>query len=120
MELQQMWKVLNHADVKNFYYVHSIKWNYIIERAAWWGGFYERMGRSVKVALRKTLGKSEQLLTVLTDIEGMINSRPITYVGSETEEPIPLTPAHFIIGKRITLLPPVRLHLDSNLSSRKC
>ncbi|GFT98872.1 hypothetical protein TNCV_3792791 [Trichonephila clavipes] len=36
----------------------------------------------------------------------MINSRPITFVGSETEEPIPLTPAHFIIGKRITSLPP--------------
>ncbi|GFV30805.1 integrase catalytic domain-containing protein [Trichonephila clavipes] len=50
----------------------------------------------------------------------MINSRPITYVGSETEEPIPLTPAHFIIGKRITSLPPVRLHIDANLSSRKC
>ncbi|GFR13762.1 integrase catalytic domain-containing protein [Trichonephila clavata] len=68
------------------------------------------MVRSVKVALRKTLGKSllntEQLLTVLTEIEGMINSRPITYVDSETEEPIPLTPAHFIIGKRITSLPP--------------
>ncbi|GFQ65263.1 integrase catalytic domain-containing protein [Trichonephila clavata] len=68
LELQQMWKVLNHADV-NFYSAHSIKWNYIIEKAAWWGGFYERMVRSVKVALRKTLGKSslttEQLSTVL-------------------------------------------------------
>ncbi|GFU47604.1 integrase catalytic domain-containing protein [Trichonephila clavipes] len=74
LELRQMWKVLNHADVKNFYSAHSIKWNYIIERAAWWGGFYERMVRSVKVALRKTLGRSsftiEQLLTVLTEIEG--------------------------------------------------
>ncbi|GFW49835.1 integrase catalytic domain-containing protein [Trichonephila clavipes] len=124
LELQQMWKVLNHADVKNFYSAQSIKWNYIVERAAWWGGFYEHMVRSVKVALRKTLGRSslttEQLLTVLTEIEGMINSRPITYVGSETEEPIPLTPAHFIIEKRITSLPPVRLRLDSNLSSRKC
>ncbi|GFT36586.1 integrase catalytic domain-containing protein [Trichonephila clavipes] len=65
---------------------------------------------SVKVALRKTLGRSslttEQLLTVLTEIGGMINSRPITYVGSETEKPIPLTPAHFIIGKRIISLSP--------------
>ncbi|GFY27682.1 integrase catalytic domain-containing protein [Trichonephila clavipes] len=50
----------------------------------------------------------------------MIHSRPITYVGRETEEPIPLTPAHFIIKKRITLLPLVRFRLDSNLSSRKC
>ncbi|GFU45184.1 integrase catalytic domain-containing protein [Trichonephila clavipes] len=70
LELQQMWKVLNHADVKNFYSAHSIKWNYIVERAAWcvvWGGgFYERMVPSVKVALRKTLGRvsltTEQLL----------------------------------------------------------
>ncbi|GFV58572.1 integrase catalytic domain-containing protein [Trichonephila clavipes] len=57
---------------------------------------------------------------VFWNCERRIDSRPITYVGSETEEPIPLTPAHFIIGKRITSLPPVRLHLDSNLSSRKC
>ncbi|GBN49824.1 hypothetical protein AVEN_30001-1 [Araneus ventricosus] len=50
----------------------------------------------------------------------MINSRPITYVGSDTEEPTALTPAHFLLGKRITSLPYVRLRLDSNLSSRKC
>ncbi|GFW56335.1 integrase catalytic domain-containing protein [Trichonephila clavipes] len=124
LELQQMWKVLNHADVKNFYSAHSIKWNCIVERAAWWGGLYERMMRSVKVALQKTLGRSslttEQLLAVLNEIEGMIISRPITYVGSETEESIPLTPAHFTRGKRITSLPPVRLRLGSNLYSRKC
>ncbi|GFU32840.1 integrase catalytic domain-containing protein [Trichonephila clavipes] len=75
LELQQMWEVLNHADVKNFYSAHSIKWNYIVERAVWWGGFYECMVRCVKVALRKTLRRSslttEQLLTVLTEIEGM-------------------------------------------------
>ncbi|XP_055928674.1 uncharacterized protein LOC129959809 [Argiope bruennichi] len=124
LEIKLIWNVLNHADVKNFYSANGIKWNYIVERAAWWGGFYERMVRTVKTALRKTLGKScltvEHLLTVLTEIEGMINSRPITYVGSDTEEPIALTPAHFLLGKRVTSLPSVRLHLDSNLSSRKC
>ncbi|GBM07528.1 hypothetical protein AVEN_100726-1 [Araneus ventricosus] len=69
------------------------------------------MVRTVKAALRKTLGKScltvEQLLTVLIEIECMINSRPITYVGSDTEEPTALTPAHFLLGKRITSLPSV-------------
>ncbi|GFX64363.1 integrase catalytic domain-containing protein [Trichonephila clavipes] len=76
------------------------------------------MVRSVKVALRRSSLTTE--VSNCSEIEGMFNSRPITYVGSETKEPIPLTPAHFIIGKRITSLPPVRLHLDSNLSSRKC
>ncbi|GBN71528.1 hypothetical protein AVEN_112953-1 [Araneus ventricosus] len=124
LEIKRIWNILNHPDVKNFYSFNGIKWQYIVERAAWWGGFYERMVRTVKTALRKTLGKScltvEQLLTVLIEIEGMINSRPITYVGSDTEEPTALTPAHFLLGKRITSLPSVRLHLDSNLSSRKC
>ncbi|GBM23688.1 hypothetical protein AVEN_187976-1 [Araneus ventricosus] len=124
LEIKRIWNILNHPDVKNFYSFNGIKWQYIVERAAWWGGFYERMVRTVKTALRKTLGKScltvEQLLTVLIEIEGMINSRPITYVGSDTEEPNALTPAHFLLGKRITSLPSVRLRLDSNLSSRKC
>ncbi|GBM04327.1 hypothetical protein AVEN_168147-1 [Araneus ventricosus] len=116
-EFKRIWNILNHPDVKNFY-------SYIVERAVWWGGFYEGMVRTVKTALRKTLGKScltvEQLLTVIIEIEGMINSRPITYVGNDTEEPTALTPAHFLLGKRITSLPSVRLRLDSNLSSRKC
>ncbi|GBM64459.1 hypothetical protein AVEN_194222-1 [Araneus ventricosus] len=122
LEIKLIWNILNHPDVKNFYSFNGIKWQYIVERAAWWGGFYERMVRTVKTALRKTLGNScltvEQLLTVLIEIEGMINSRPITYVGNDTEEPTALTPAHFLLGKRITSLPSVRLRLDSNLSSR--
>ncbi|GBM13210.1 hypothetical protein AVEN_187982-1 [Araneus ventricosus] len=111
LEIKRIWNILNHPDVKNFYSFNGIKWQYIVERAVWWGGFYERMVRTVKTALRKTLGKScltvEHLLTVLIEIEGMINSRPITYVGSDTEEPTALTPSHFLLGKRITSLPSV-------------
>ena len=32
------------------------KWKMIAPRSPWWGGFYERLVRSVKVALRKSLG----------------------------------------------------------------
>ncbi|XP_035217101.1 uncharacterized protein LOC118190495 [Stegodyphus dumicola] len=87
LELKQIWSVMNHPEVKNFYAANGIKWKYeyIVERAACWGGFYERIVRSVKVALRKILVKSslttEQLQTVLIEIEGMINSRPISYAG---------------------------------------
>jgi hypothetical protein len=123
LELRQLWAVITQPEVKEFYASNNIKWKYIVERGAWWGGFYERLVRTVKVALRKTLGKSsltiEQLQTVLTEVEGMINSRPITYVGSDSGEPNALTPAHFLLGKRISSLPSVRLHFDSNFSSRK-
>lgn len=31
------------------------KWNFIVPRAPWWGGWWERLIRSVKLALRKSL-----------------------------------------------------------------
>lgn len=66
------------------------------------------MVQLVKRSLRKVLGKAqlsyEELLTVLTEVEGVLNSRPLTYVYSEiTEEP--LTPSHLVIGRRLATLP---------------
>ncbi|XP_035231684.1 uncharacterized protein LOC118203511, partial [Stegodyphus dumicola] len=91
--------------VKDFYASHKIQWCYITEKAAWWGGFYERLIKSVKLALRKTLRKStlsrEELETLIIEIEGVLNSRPLTYVYSELQEPMPLTPAHMLLGRRV-------------------
>ena len=72
------------------------------------GGYYERMIQLVKRSLRKILGKAqltyEELLTVLLKVEGVVNSRPLTYVYPEvTEEP--LTPSHLVIGRRLNTLP---------------
>ncbi|GFV96204.1 integrase catalytic domain-containing protein [Trichonephila clavipes] len=94
-----------------------------MERAPWWGGFYERLIRTVKLALRKTVGRAtlfrDELETLLIEIEGVLNSRPLTYIFSEFNEPEPLTPSHMILGRRVNSLPPARLNFDSNLSNRK-
>lgn len=78
-------------------------WNFIVPRAAWWGGWWERLVRSVKVSLRKTLGvkslSRNELETTLHEIEACINSRPLTYVGEECGNAPPLTPSHFLIGR---------------------
>ncbi|GFW79601.1 integrase catalytic domain-containing protein [Trichonephila clavipes] len=94
-----------------------------MERAPWWGGFYERLIRTVKLALRKTVGRAtlfrDELETLLIEIEGVLNSRPLTYIFSEFNEPEPLTPSHMILGRRVNSLPPARLNFDSNFSNRK-
>ncbi|GBN11696.1 hypothetical protein AVEN_184851-1 [Araneus ventricosus] len=54
LELKHLWTIINHPMVKDFYASHKIDWRFIVEKAAWWGGFYERLIRSVKLALRKT------------------------------------------------------------------
>ena len=80
---------------------HSgIKWSFIIELAPWMGGFYERLVGLVKRALHKSLGrnllKETQLQTLLKEIESVINSRPLVYVGDDIESNITLTPGNFL------------------------
>ncbi|GFT29499.1 uncharacterized protein TNCV_2020681 [Trichonephila clavipes] len=68
--------------VQNFIAKERIIWKNIIERSPWWGGFYERLVRSVKESLHKILGKAllsfEEMTTILTEIEAVLNLRPLT------------------------------------------
>ena len=82
---------------------HRIEWKFNVALAPWWGGFFERLVRSTKRCLKKTLGSArvsyEELLSVVVEIEGILNSRPLTYVDDEL--PSPLTPSQLIIGRRL-------------------
>ncbi|GFX60673.1 uncharacterized protein TNCV_4917231 [Trichonephila clavipes] len=75
-------------------------WKFIVERAPWWGGFYERLVKTVKDPLRKILGRAlltfEELSTILSEVEAIVNHRPLTYVENDPGEPEPLTPAQFL------------------------
>ena len=66
--------------LKSFLIQKNIKWNFILEKAPWWGGFYELLIGIVKSSLKKVLQKSlltyEELYTVITEIESVMNSRP--------------------------------------------
>lgn len=66
--------------------------------------------RSVKSALKKVIGRCalnyDELLTVLTEIEGVINSRPITYVYDDEESvSYAVTPSQLIYGRRLCSYP---------------
>ena len=80
-------------------------WKFIVPLSPWWGGWWERLVRSVKVALRKSLGRRcltrAELETVLCEIEACINSRPLTFQGDSPDCPGPLTPNHFLIGRSV-------------------
>ena len=66
--------------LKKFATCNSIEWKHILELSPHWGGFYERLNRCIKGALRKTLWKSklsyEEVETILIQIEGVLNARP--------------------------------------------
>ncbi|GFQ65599.1 integrase catalytic domain-containing protein [Trichonephila clavata] len=67
----------------------------------------------------KTTLSRDELETILIEIEGMLNSRPLTYIFADLNEPEPFTPSHIISGRRVNSLPPARLNFDSNLSNRR-
>lgn len=79
------------------------EWKFIAPRGPWWGGFYERLVKSVKTALKKSLGSRSltrtELETTLHECEACINSRPLTFVGDDLDSGQPLTPAHFLVGR---------------------
>ncbi|GFX54656.1 integrase catalytic domain-containing protein [Trichonephila clavipes] len=80
--------------------VKYIHWKFIVERVPWWGGFYERLVKTKKEPLREILGRAlltfEELSTILSEVEVIVNHRPLTYVENDPGEPEPLTPAHFL------------------------
>ena len=107
---QDIRKIARPEEVWRYLANKQISWNFIIEKAPWWGGFWERLMRSIKKPFKKIPGRStlsfDELSTVLVEIEGIINSRPLTYVYDDNESiSFPLTPSDLIYGRRITSTP---------------
>ena len=97
-------KTFYSRDVKRYLTSQGVKQHFILPASPWWGGFYERLVRSVKLSLRKSLGRSllsyEELETVICQVESIINCRPLTYVSSDNLEET-LTPFHLMFGRNI-------------------
>ena len=93
-----------------------ITWRFNLERSPWWGGYFERLVGSVKSCLRKVLGNArlslDELNTTLLEVEGILNSRPLTYIYDEIGYE-PLTPNHLLHGRRLPLLAN-NLEFDAN------
>ena len=75
---------------------------------------------SVKRCLHKVIGNArltfDELLTVLVEVEGNLNSRPLTYEYNNPEGEV-LTPAHLIYGRRLQSLPEVTEEEDESEST---
>ena len=56
--------------------------------------------RPLRKVLRRTIVTYDELLTIITEIECIVNCRPLSYVYSDDIEEV-LTPSHLITGKRI-------------------
>ena len=115
-DLEKAWKNLESEEFSNYLSENKIEWKFIVQYAPFWGGFYERLVRSIKLPLRKVLGNAkintEEFNTILISIESILNNRPITYIYNTPEEFSPLCPSHFLVGSRLDCLPEIYLNQD--------
>uniref|UniRef100_A0A7I4YK99 Integrase catalytic domain-containing protein n=1 Tax=Haemonchus contortus TaxID=6289 RepID=A0A7I4YK99_HAECO len=79
----------------------GIEWTTITPYAPWQGAFYERLIKSIKHSFYKAVGNrllnEEELRTLLAEIEGTLNTRPLTYQGADYDLLRPLRPIDFIV-----------------------
>ena len=98
------------------------EWHFIPPGAPHMGGVWERLvgcvKRALKIVVRESCLTDEVLYTLLTEVESMLNGRPLTYVSSDGRDPEPLTPNHLLLGCANANLSPGRFS-GKEVNSRK-
>ena len=102
-ELKELINALDKDKIQRDTAVDGIKWNFIPPAAPHFGGAHEIMVKAAKKALYGVLSnaevRDEELITACTGVEGLLNSRPLTYQTSNPKDNVPLTPNHFLYGQ---------------------
>ncbi|XP_025201851.1 uncharacterized protein LOC112599258 [Melanaphis sacchari] len=87
----------------------GIQWHFNPPAAPHFGGIWESAVKSAKHHLTRVVKDSrftlEELGTLLCQIEACLNSRPLTPLSLDALDLEPITPAHFLIGGPLLLVP---------------
>ena len=101
-ELREFRENIDSKIVEEFCTKINIKWKFNPPQAPHMGGIWERMVRSTKEVLSGLMADhvltDAQLYTFLTEVESILNSRPLTHVSDDPNDLEPLTPNHLLLG----------------------
>ncbi|XP_055622523.1 uncharacterized protein LOC129766091 [Toxorhynchites rutilus septentrionalis] len=107
--LQKLQCRKHHEEIRIQCAQDGINWHFIPPSAPHFGGLWEAAVRSAKKHLLRILGRSsvsyEDFTTLLAQVEGCLNSRPLTSLTDDPTDLQPLTPAHFLVGSSLQALP---------------
>ena len=112
-ELKELSEFLEHQKtqqvISQFSSTQGISWKFIPERAPNFGGLWESAVKSMKTHLRRIVSDVkltfEEFTTILSQIEAVLNSRPLVPCPCDDDGIEPLTLGHFLIGKPLESLP---------------
>ncbi|XP_018403065.1 PREDICTED: uncharacterized protein LOC108779991 [Cyphomyrmex costatus] len=84
-----------------------IQWQFMPPRAPNFGGLWEAAVKVVKkhfyAVTQKQLLTFEEFYSILTEIEAIMNSRPLCPMSEDPQDLTVITPAHFLVGDSLIL-----------------
>ena len=111
-QLEQALSEIDQTRVQKFVAEQGCEWIFNPPHASHFGGVWERQIGTVRRVLDGMLlgiGRAqlthELLVTLMAEVTGIVNSRPISAVPSDIHEPQPLTPAMLLTMKTRPLAP---------------
>jgi len=88
---------------------HNITWHFNPPASPHFGGLWEAGVKSTKSLILRSIGihklTSEEFLTLLTQVEATLNSRPLCALSNDPDDFEALTPSHFLTLEPSTVLP---------------
>ena len=96
-------------DVEDFVVTHKIKWRFNTPSSPHQGGMFESMVKQTKTALKVIVGQQilswNEMSTVFTEVQCLVNSQPLGHPSNATNDLPPLTPNNFILSRATADVP---------------
>ncbi len=103
-ELKDAINSLDHHKISEFASTRQFTWKFNPPSAPHMGGAWERLVKSSKEVLTALMKEQlraltdQQFHTLLTEVERILNSRPLTHVSDDISDFEALTPNHLLLG----------------------
>lgn len=122
-ELRAAIAAWNQEKLHQFLLQRDVKWIFNPPAGSHFGGVWERCIRTVRKVMTALLNQQtlddEGLVTLMCEVESIINSRPSTKVSDDPEDMEALTPNHLLLLRSGSLLPPGIFNKDDLYSRRR-
>ena len=122
---RELFRSIDKEKVQSSMTSEKIDWRFNPPGASHMGGIWERVIRSIRSTLTSLMRNhgtrldDEGLRTLMTEVEAIVNSRPLTTVSSDVDDLQALTPAHLLTMKPSALMAPSGEFVSADIYARK-